>query len=58
MTGHSFDTMILASTDKEWFSNDPSKSEDLQSAETVLSHLLRKIKENLFFSFCTFQRIS
>ena len=32
MTGHSFHTMILASTNKEWFSNDPSKSEDLQSA--------------------------
>ena len=38
MIGQILDTMILASTDEEWF-NDPSKSTSWKMLETVSSHL-------------------
>ena len=34
-----FDTMIVASIDKEWLYNDTSKSKSWNVLETVLSHL-------------------
>ena len=39
MIGQFFDTMTVASTDKEWLNNDPSNGTTWKVLETVLSHL-------------------